>query len=100
MFWCTVYLLLCMRVKLGTGEDIRTLVREMWRKVEKIDMDEWYSMHRTSKHMRSSLFWDITQHKLVVTNVLGQPVGPIFKGQAVQEHVLEVSRKTWREETA
>jgi hypothetical protein len=35
--------------------------------------------------MRSSLFWDVTQHKLVVTDVSGQPVGPVFRGQVVQE---------------
>jgi hypothetical protein len=29
--------------------------------------------------MRSSLFWDITQRLLVVTDILGQPVRPIIK---------------------
>jgi hypothetical protein len=31
--------------------------------------------------MRSVLFWDFTQHKIVVSyDVLGQPIGPIFNG--------------------
>ena len=30
--------------------------------------------------MRSSLFWDVTQRKLLLTDVSGQPVGPVFKG--------------------
>jgi len=29
--------------------------------------------------------WDVTQRGLVVTDVSGQPIGFIFKGQAVQE---------------
>jgi len=29
--------------------------------------------------MRSSLFWDITQRKLLVSAVSGQPIGPISK---------------------
>jgi len=28
-----------------------------------------------------SLFWDVTQRKLVVTAVSGQPICPVFKGQ-------------------
>jgi len=31
--------------------------------------------------MRASLFWAVTQSRLVVTEVSGQPIGPIFKGQ-------------------
>ena len=27
------------------------------------------------------LFWDVTQHRLVLTDVSGQPIGPIFSGQ-------------------
>jgi hypothetical protein len=30
--------------------------------------------------VRSSLFWDVTQHRLVVTEVSVHPIGPIFKG--------------------
>ena len=33
--------------------------------------------------MRSAPFWDITQRKVVVPSE--QPIGPIFKGQEVQE---------------
>jgi hypothetical protein len=36
-------------------------------------------------YMRSSLFWDVTQRRLIVADVSGQPIGPIFNGQAVQE---------------
>jgi hypothetical protein len=35
--------------------------------------------------LRSSRFCDVTQRRLVVTDVSGQPIGPILKGQAVQE---------------
>jgi len=31
--------------------------------------------------MRYSFFLDVTQRLLVVTDVWGQPIGPIFKGQ-------------------
>jgi len=27
--------------------------------------------------------WDVTKRRMVVTGVSGQPIGPIFKGQAV-----------------
>jgi len=30
---------------------------------------------------RSSLFWNVTQSLLVVTDVSKQPIGPIFEGQ-------------------
>jgi hypothetical protein len=33
--------------------------------------------------MASSLFWDVLLCRLVVTDVLAQPIGPICKGQAV-----------------
>ena len=32
---------------------------------------------------RSSLFWDVAQHWLVVTDVSGQPIGPILNGQSL-----------------
>jgi hypothetical protein len=35
--------------------------------------------------MRSAILWDCTQCRLVVADVLGQPIDPIFKGQAIQE---------------
>jgi hypothetical protein len=39
--------------------------------------------------MRSAIFWDITQRRVVIfTDVSGQPLGPIFKGQEVQEENL------------
>jgi hypothetical protein len=31
--------------------------------------------------MRSSLFFSVTQRRLTVTDVSGQPIGPIFTGQ-------------------
>ena len=35
--------------------------------------------------MISSFFWDITQQsRLLFTDILGKPVGPIFKGHTVQ----------------
>jgi hypothetical protein len=33
---------------------------------------------------RSWLFWNVTQRRLVVADVSGQPIASIFKGQAVQ----------------
>ena len=48
--------------------------------------------------MRSSLFWDVTQHGLVVTKVLGQPISPIFKCLSVQEVRREhLGTKLYRE---
>ena len=41
--------------------------------------------------MNSSLFRDITQHRLIVTEVSGQPFGPIFNGNAVQEEIRYVA---------
>jgi hypothetical protein len=35
--------------------------------------------------VRSEIVWDFTQRRLVVTDILGQLISPIFKGQAVQE---------------
>jgi len=36
--------------------------------------------------VRSSLFWDVTQRLLVVTDNSGQLIGPIFEGHAVTLH--------------
>jgi hypothetical protein len=33
--------------------------------------------------MKPSLFWDATHRALIVTELSGQPLGSIFKGQAV-----------------
>jgi hypothetical protein len=38
-----------------------------------------------SVFLSSSVFWDVTQLRLVVTDVSGQPVGPSIKDQAVQD---------------
>jgi hypothetical protein len=43
-----------------------------------------------------SLFWDGKQRKLVVTDVSGQPIGPIFKGQSVQEFCLTLENESDR----
>jgi hypothetical protein len=32
---------------------------------------------------RSSFFWDVTQRRLIVTDVSEQPISPIFNGQVV-----------------
>ena len=47
----------------------------------------WHALFQASAamHMRSSLVLDVRQRRLVRTDVSGQHVGPIFKGQAVQE---------------
>jgi hypothetical protein len=44
--------------------------------------------------MRSSLFWDVTRRRLVVTDVSGQPIDPIFKAQAVFLDCLNVEDET------
>ena len=44
--------------------------------------------------MKSSLFCDIMQHRLVVTSVSGQPFGHIFKVQAVQGDCLTPEDQT------
>jgi len=38
---------------------------------------------RISAQFQASLFWDIAQRTLAFTDVSGQPVGPIFKGQCL-----------------
>ena len=49
----------------------------------------FFSLHIMTKigiRLRSSFFWDVTQFRLVViTDVPGQPIGAIFKGQEIQE---------------
>ena len=47
-------------------------------------------------NMRSSLFSDVAQRRLVVTDVMGQPVGPIFRPGAVQEDWLTPDYETDR----
>jgi hypothetical protein len=44
-------------------------------------------MHKVIFLVRSSLFWDVTQRGLIVTDVSGQPLGPIFKDPAVQDRL-------------
>jgi len=36
-----------------------------------------------------SLFWDVTQRRMVVTDVSGQPIAPIFKGAWTLRLTLE-----------
>jgi hypothetical protein len=38
---------------------------------------------KSDMKMRCSLFWDVTQRSLVVTDVMGQLIGLIFQGQVV-----------------
>jgi len=55
------------------------------------------NLHRKTREVssavqiRSSLFWHVTQRRLVVTDVSGQPIGPIFNGQAVRTTGPETS---------
>ena len=41
-----------------------------------------------SADVRSSFFWHLARRRLV-TEVSGQPIGPIFKGQAIQPFFLD-----------
>jgi hypothetical protein len=47
-----------------------------------VTTQDW--LHKSSL-WRFSLFWDVTQRRLVVTDVSGQPIGPIFERHSVQE---------------
>jgi len=47
-------------------------------------------------NMRSSFFSDVAQPRLVVSDVSGQPVGPIFKPPAIQEDCLTPDYETDR----
>ena len=40
--------------------------------------------------MSPSLFWDVTQRRLVVTDVSGQLIGPSFKGLALGNLLLKM----------
>ena len=42
-------------------------------------------MSEKVKFLRYSLFWDVTQRRLVVSDILEQPVSAIFKVQIVQD---------------
>ena len=44
--------------------------------------------------MRSSPCWEATQRRLIVTDDLGQAIGTIFKGQAVQEETSANKHRT------
>jgi hypothetical protein len=44
---------------------------------------EIYLRLKSEYKLRSSLFWNVTQCRLLVADVLGKPVGPILKGQVV-----------------
>lgn len=43
----------------------------------------------TAVQMRFSLLWNVKQCRLVVSDLTGQPVGPIVKGQAASEECQE-----------
>jgi hypothetical protein len=40
--------------------------------------------------LRSWLFWDVTQHRAVVTDISERPIGAIFRDKAVQEEFLRL----------
>jgi hypothetical protein len=45
----------------------------------------------------SSLFWNVMQRRFVVTDVSGQPIGPIINGQAVQDACRNTGAPLYRE---
>jgi hypothetical protein len=47
--------------------------------------------------MRSSLFWDVTQRILIVADVWGQPIGPLFKGGSPSNLYLSTLREIPKE---
>jgi len=46
---------------------------------------QYQSLLRYYRQIRYSLFWDVTQRRVIVTDGSGHPVGPIFK-VSVSEH--------------
>jgi len=51
---------------------------KMWREI---------SVQEHSLYLRYSPFWNVTERRLMVTDVSGQPICPVFKGQAFQKVV-------------
>jgi len=51
-------------------------------------LQDWKFWLQHLFRMRSLLFGDITQCWLVITDVSGQPIGYILKGQPAQEEIL------------
>jgi hypothetical protein len=51
--------------------------------------DKYNCLGRQHVWSTYALFWDFTQRGMVVTDVAGHPIGPVFKGQAVQEECPE-----------
>jgi len=49
----------------------------------------WRQVRGIVASNRSSLFWDVTQRRLVVTDVSGQPIGRVLEGEAVQLEFLK-----------
>ena len=49
----------------------------------------FFSSRETCNPLRFSLFWDVTQRRLVITDVSGQSLCPVFKGQAIHEEFLD-----------
>jgi len=41
--------------------------------------------------MGSALLWDIWQQRVVIPDVSGQPIDPIFKGQQVKENTTQMT---------
>jgi len=49
----------------------------------------WRQVRGTVASIISSLFWDVTQRRLVVTDVSGKRIGPVLEGQAFQLEFLK-----------
>jgi hypothetical protein len=49
----------------------------------------------TRHYSRASLVWDLTQSRLEVTDVSRQPIGSIFKSQAVRVDIPKSNRHFW-----
>ena len=47
----------------------------------KLTSPQWYYVEISYTEIFAP--WDVTQHRLVVTEILGRPIGPIFKAPAV-----------------
>jgi hypothetical protein len=45
----------------------------------------------------STLLWDVMQRRFVVADVSGQPIGPMFDGQAVQDACRNTGAPLYRE---
>jgi hypothetical protein len=60
----------------------KSRVKNVWR-VDFRPVREFRLPPRCTRDTRSSLFWDVTQRRILVTNVSGHPIGPVSYHQCL-----------------